>query len=259
MFHHVARTRHHQRLFDTWAEGVDLWRRVCGACPGLVALVVMPDHLHLLHALDVRRALADALGRYARAYHARRGTGGALVEPLPEPGWLADAEKIRRNVRYIHLNPCRAKLVSDPLAWPLSTHRDAVGIAVPPVVRPRPDPIRFHAYVSGDPHVNVEGTELPGRSLRADNVIDVLHATSAVCRVPLGDLHRRGDARTLYLRTAIELCPDAPHAEIGAAVGVSRATTYRAGASDPAVRVVARAVGDPRFQPLWDGAALRVR
>jgi hypothetical protein len=67
----------------------------------------------------------------------------------------------RRTVRYIHLNPCRGELVSRPLAWPWSTHRDRLGLAVRPAVS------------------------------RAAEVL----------RVPFRALERRGPARTLLVRS----------------------------------------------------------
>jgi hypothetical protein len=56
--------------------------------------------------------------------------------------------------------------------------------------------------------------------------------------------------RTLYLRAARALCPDAPWHAIAAPVGASRATVFRAGPRDAAVRIVARAVGDARLVDL---------
>lgn len=47
----------------------------------------------------------------------------------------------------MHPNPCRARLVADPLAWPFSTHRDAVGLAVDPVV-PRAGPDELPAQIA---------------------------------------------------------------------------------------------------------------
>lgn len=52
------------------------------------------------------------------------GVSGRLVRPLPPAEAVPEGPKRRRSVRYVHLNPCRARLVADPLAWPLSTHRD---------------------------------------------------------------------------------------------------------------------------------------
>src|SRR5687768_15753019 len=108
----------------------------------------MPDHLHLLHEADVRDRLIHALVGYVQWVNHRRGDHGALLEPVPAAGAALEGDKRNRSVRYVHLNPCRARLVSDPLAWPLSTHRDAVGLSAFPVIGRQRDPYGFHRYVS---------------------------------------------------------------------------------------------------------------
>ena len=124
MYDHVARTQDRKALWRSDAEGLRLWRLIVGGLPGLLALVLMPNHLHLLHSLDVRIALAQILAGYTRS------TGRPRMERLPPATWVADPQKRRRQVRYVHLNPCRARLCLDPLSWPFSTHRDATGLVV---------------------------------------------------------------------------------------------------------------------------------
>src|SRR5687768_8844119 len=58
MFHLVAHATSHTFLFHTWAEGLMLWERILTEVPRPEALVLMPDHVHLLHDVDVRRRLA---------------------------------------------------------------------------------------------------------------------------------------------------------------------------------------------------------
>jgi hypothetical protein len=252
MLHQVARALPGRLLFTRWSEGRALWDRVVDAAPGLLALCVMPDHLHLLHPVDLRPRLRKALSGHTRWMNHRHRRAGPLMSPLDPPGPLLDDGKIRRNVRYVHLNPCRARIVSDPLAWPLSTHRDMVGLAPFPVVSPRRDAVELHRYVSSDPHVRVEGTDLPHVSVAVPTATQVLHATSAVCRTPLSDLLRRGPARTLYLRAARTLTPER-HRAIADGVDVTRwAVLAQRPREDAAVRAVARVVGDPRFPSLGD-------
>lgn len=252
MLHQVARALPGRLLFTSWSEGRALWDRVVRAAPGLTALCLMPDHLHLLHEADLREPLAHALSGHTRWLNARRRRAGPLMEPLQAPGPLRDDGKVRRNVRYVHLNPCRAHLVADPLAWPLSTHRDAVGLAAFPVVPVRRDPEGFHRYVSSDPLVRVDGTELPRVTVAVPDATQVLHATSAVTRTPLPDLLRRSPARALYLKAARTLTPES-HRTIADGVGLTRwAVLKHRPREDERVRAVARAAGDPRFPPLWD-------
>jgi hypothetical protein len=252
VYHLVARTHRGALLWTDWVEGAELWERVTRAVPGLAALVLMPDHVHLLHPADVRLPLADALGRYVRWVHGRRGGHGSLVAPLPRAEWLADPQKVRRSVRYVHLNPCRARLVTDPLAWPFSTHRDALGCAARPVIRPARDPEAFHRYVAADPTVHVAGTAVPHRASSVADPARVVEAVSAALRTPLGAVQRRGPARALYLALVRELCPEAPPGPIAAAVGVGRHALSRAvGRARPDVVGAVRAcAGDERLGAL---------
>lgn len=251
MYHLVARSADGRLLFRTWVEGLALWRRVVRRVPGIVAFAVMPDHLHLVHLHDVRQPLAQVLAGYARWRNRARGERGRVFEPLPAAQRLPDEEHCRRTIRYVHLNPCRARLVRDPLAWPLSTHRDAVGLAAVPAVRQRRDAQAFHAYVSADPAVEPGGTPLPVPTARGCDLDDVVAAVSAVTRTPVEHLARRGPARTLFLRAAAAHCPAVARAAAAARVGAARSTAFAAaGLVDGSV---ARALHDARFPSLASG------
>lgn len=251
MFHHTFRSRPHALLFTDWEEAEYLWTALVGAAPGLAAACLMPDHGHLLHPTrDLRRRLGAVLSGYIQWRNHRRGSSGPVLRPIdvghPIPGEL----KRRRNVRYVHLNPCRAGLVTDPLAWPFSTHRDATGLVVVPVRSVHPDPARFHEYVSMDDQAATCG--LPGGAMQA-SLEQVWGATSAGLRVPESAMCRRGPARSLFLQSARALT-EASIREIAAFAQVGPATVARSDAQrTSAVRVVERLLGDPRFPALHDG------
>ncbi len=148
-----------------------LWAALRRRFPESVAAVLMPDHVHLIiEAADrneARRRLAQCLAAFAR-----QAGLGRIWQRVPDPVRIRDANHLARQVRYVHLNPCRAGLVDDPLCWPWSTHRGAVGLELDPWVSPArlaallrrreaDFPRWFHSYVSGDPSVRVEGTHLP--------------------------------------------------------------------------------------------------
>jgi len=253
-YHLVARARPGQLLFTDAEEGARLWRMVLSAAPGLEALALMPNHLHLLHPRDVRRPLADALGRYVRWRNHRLGARGSTLEPLPDAQPIADVGKLRRHVRYVHLNPCRARLVRDPLAWPWSTHRDRLGLSLEPAVPRAPQPRRFHRYVSADPTVRPEGTDLPAFQDTAHRPERVRAVVASLARVPETALCRRGRWRSVYLAAAATLC-DAPASVARAAVGVGR------GAVTPSLpqstSLVARVLHDPRFEDVEAGERWR--
>jgi len=144
-FHLCALSHRTTRLFDDHREAAVLWSMVLGAIHQPVALCLMPDHVHVHHQRDVRSELAAAMRGYSRWRRRHRGESGPVWHPLERTERVADRSHFRRTVRYVHLNPCRKKpLVADPLAWPWSTHRDAVGLTLAPAVRRRNDPSSFH-------------------------------------------------------------------------------------------------------------------
>ncbi len=122
--------------------------------------------------------------------------------------------KVRRDIRYIALNPCRAELCNDPLEWVWSTHREVFGAAMDPwldrarLLRIEGSADRHHAYVSSDPHVSVVGTAPPRTSppspVATRPIADIARAALAATRTPLGGLRHRGPARAEFFRLAHE-------------------------------------------------------
>ncbi|MCB9679696.1 MAG: hypothetical protein H6737_31605 [Alphaproteobacteria bacterium] len=253
MFHYAARAASGSVLFHTWQEGVRLYEILGRNVTNPVALCIMPDHVHLQTPTDDRRSFAVGLAAFARARNAARGETGPVFEPTEPPVQLATRDKIRRSERYIHLNPCRAALADDPLAWPLSTYRDAVGLSVTPFRAPAPDPHRLHAYTSGDPTVDIRGTLLPVAPLGVATLTQIAEACCALYRAPIAALHRRGPTRALFLRAA-RVLTDATTTEIADRARMSRRAVQDVEALlDDRVRQVARVVGDPRFASLPAG------
>jgi hypothetical protein len=264
MYHYVARALTGTLLFRTWAEGLKLFEMLHGAFPELLSICVMPDHvhLHLPHGEGLRRLRAVMSG-YARWRQRARGRGGAHVwAQAPEPESVS-AEKEGRNIRYVHLNPCRGHLVRDPLAWPLSSHRDALDFAAAPVVARHQRPEWFHHYVSADTTVSVDGTALPETCFGPVDVFAVRDAVSAITRTlvgaPLGPLGVRLFVRTASAHGVLEKMGPA---SLGAFLGVTRqyVTRLARGApsrghpiADRALAACVRVVGDPRFTGLHPG------
>jgi putative transposase len=251
MLHQVARTQNRWPLFHTWEEAAQLWALLGRVAPDLVAACLMPDHVHVLGPRDVRLALASALSGYTRRRNCRDATTGGRMERLPPPTVVSGGQKIRRNIRYIHLNPCRARLVTDPLSWPFSTHRDAVGLAARPLRRVHPDPARFHRYVSSDPTVGVAGTDLPlpGEQLGLE---DLVAAVSERHRVPLCQLRVRGAARTDLVAAARALELDTR--DIAQRTGMKPDSVRRVPpAGTTALEPLLRIAGDQRFPGLASG------
>jgi hypothetical protein len=261
MVHQVARSVEGRLLFRTWDEAYHLWRLFELLVAAPIALVLMPDHLHLQHAHDVRDAVIHIARAHAKWLNGRRSSTRALWQPVPDARPLEDRQKERRSERYVALNPCRKGLVADPLAWAFSTHRDAVGLCPAPI-RPRVSrPNEYHHYVSADPTVDVQGTLLPTAPLTIPSgeagLAAVFDATSALLRATEARLRVRGPARTTLVHALLCLVPDVTRTDIADFAGVDRRTVHRAqAASTPAIRAIERVVLDPRF-PRLPGGDLR--
>lgn len=253
MHHVVARATPGTLLFRTWIEAQALWTRLA-EIPAISALVLMPNHIHLL-APDVREpAFTRLMSGYARWRNHRRGERGPVWQPHPPFHEVPDESHTRRTRRYIHLNPCRAGLAQDPLAWPFSTHRDVTGLTVKAVVRRSGDAAAFHAYVSADPTVCVEGTWLPQGSAGPHTSVSAVEAAvSAMTRLTISGLRARGPGRTLLIQ-ALRVHTTASATTIAEHLGMDPASVYRThtGPRDD-LRRVERVIGDPRFPALEDG------
>lgn len=247
-------------LFHNWREARELWVRLA-ADALFIALVLMPDHLHaVLATLEQRALMAKRLSGYARWRNAARGEQGAVFEHRAKPEPVEGVKHERRTLRCVYLNPCRAGLVDDPLAWPFSSYRDAVGLAIPTLVAPSADPVRLHAYVSGDPSVRPDGTMLPAPPAErgAIRLESVFAAVSALTRTPRSDLRVRGGARDLFVRAA-RILSSATLDEIAAMCDLDVSGVRRRDAWVSAdIRLIARVAGDPRFGVLEDADLRRL-
>jgi hypothetical protein len=210
------------RLTPLWTHGQAawLWRHIRAGFPAALGATLMPDHGHVIAYPGGRRRLAAILGAFARAF-----AFGDLWLPVGEPHRLTTPDKLQRGVRYCALNPSRptklmgrtVQLVSDPLAWPWSTHRDVVGAIIDPWVdathlaaalgrKQHNFRERFHRYVSSDHWVHVDGTPLPESApsslVRTGELRDIASAALAATRSNALALRSRGRARTAFIGLA---------------------------------------------------------
>jgi hypothetical protein len=192
-----------------------LWRRLRHAFPSAIAACLMPDHVHIVVN---RRGHGGSEGsvRLAKVLsgQTRRLRVPHLWEPV-EGAPIRDREKLLRQVRYVHLNPCRARLVDDPLRWPWSTHRGAIGaehdawVTASRLCRVFEGAEAgfaewFHNYVSSDPAVAVTGTTFPMLAGRRD-VPSIPLDTILAASVAATPWERPTGFRTVRLRLAISL------------------------------------------------------
>jgi len=105
------------------------------------AYCLMPNHVHLVVVPRCPEGLAEAVGsthrRYTRCINGREGWTGFLwhgrfaSSPMEE-------KHLRDCVRYVGLNPVRAGLVTDALAWPWSSVAAHVEGRADPLINPAP-------------------------------------------------------------------------------------------------------------------------
>lgn len=237
-----------------------LWRYLRAAFPFALAVILMPTHLHVV------AFVLDVLGAWVRLHRAigahARGLGRTVWSPVPPPKAIATRGKLARDIRYVNLNPTRKRLVSDPLEWMYSTHRDAVDAVVDPWVTPkrlhdalggsRLDFIeRHHRYVSSDPSVRVDGTPLPlpepPHHIPTHSLWDVALAACAAHRSPTSAIRRPGPIRETFLALAIHQ-GWLGYASLIASTGASRSTVKRAiGRRSPPPHAAVLCLGDRRL------------
>jgi REP element-mobilizing transposase RayT len=133
-YHLILRGNHREPLF-----GADRDRAYLNALVGdvvarfdlrLLAYCWMTNHLHLAVRVGdtpLAKPMQRLAMRYSRHIHADAGQVGHLFERRFR-AILVDADAYLLSlVRYIHLNPVVAGMVSDPAAYRWSSHRDYLG------------------------------------------------------------------------------------------------------------------------------------
>jgi REP element-mobilizing transposase RayT len=118
------RVEDRSRFYELMAEGVARFGyRVHAFC-------LMTNHLHLaLQSGEVPLSVGmqNLAFRYTKHVNARRRRVGHLFQGRFK-AFLVDQDRYGLQlVRYIHLNPVRARMVRDPLAYPYSSHRAYLG------------------------------------------------------------------------------------------------------------------------------------
>lgn len=220
IFHFTARIRPGSAAICTFESALWLWNHLRRSFPQALGAVLMPNHFHLLsqvrNVAAACRSLRVTLGHFTRLFQG--STKGWMRLDAPTP--VLNTQKLLRTLRYIALNPCRAKHATDPLCWFWSTHRDVMGAVADPwisadrlasVLKQRKNGFQqwYHAYVSSDPSVNVDGTPAPDMTLDTHalrlNVTDLVHAASRATRMNSTAVTRPGMTRTLFIHQALFL------------------------------------------------------
>ncbi|MFN7572145.1 MAG: REP-associated tyrosine transposase [Betaproteobacteria bacterium] len=102
------------------------------------AYVLMPNHVHLLVTPAEAAAMSglmQALGRrYVRWFNDRHQRTGALWEGRFFSSLIEADRYLLACYRYIEMNPVRAGLVADPVAYTWSSHRHHIGLGIDQIV-----------------------------------------------------------------------------------------------------------------------------
>ncbi|MBI2711338.1 MAG: hypothetical protein HYX41_00550 [Bdellovibrio sp.] len=189
--HLVFRAANFQKPLIDREHYVFLWNALCSRLKSCIALALMPNHGHLLVYGNQKSQALRSIRLSQFEFNRRYPT---LWEPVPEPQLIPDQKHLLRQIRYVHLNPCRSRLTEDPLDWEFSTHRDYLGYCAGSITVPTIRSLgissaeRFHEFVSADSTTQTTGTPLPKNVLPKDGF-------------PLVSLHRVADlALTLTRR-----------------------------------------------------------
>ncbi|OFZ21003.1 MAG: hypothetical protein A2X94_06620 [Bdellovibrionales bacterium GWB1_55_8] len=222
----------------------------------------MPNHLHILLFVDHPARARWDLGVELRAWTQRFQPKLNIWSAIPEPRKVPDFHHLKRQIRYVHLNPCRAGLAADPLQWEWSTHRDIAGCAIdvwpdlPMLAKTYGAPLPqlgrvMHQHISSDPSVATTGTPMirtprNGEPISADMTF-ILLACAVARREPM--ILQRGKLRDLTVQTAHQLGLNPEPAKLR----ISKKSWNRAVQRCPdqtAIKTVLRILADPRCRGL---------
>ncbi|MEB2314401.1 MAG: hypothetical protein OZ928_21370 [Polyangiaceae bacterium] len=240
-----------------------LWTALRRALAEVYAACLMPNHLHLIvparDAGSLRRRVIPVLVGFAQAEG-----GGPVWQRFAQPTLVRDSSKLAREIRYVLLNPTRARLVRDPASHVWSTYRDVIGATLDPWVDAAAlagslghdvDGFTdwFHRYVSCDPSVAIAGTAPPLAAPPRTGTATPLERIAPAARAAAATALTTERARQSIFRRAYILT--ARHqgwrraAPLAAALGVSVETVRRHARSpgDRLLEVTRLYLGDDRL------------
>jgi len=95
-----------------------------------LALVLMPDHLHMIIRLGAKANLSQAIklfkGRTAHQFNQLRQNSGSVWYKGFHDKMIRSAKDLSGYLHYLRLNPVTAKLAPSPEAWPYLLINDEI-------------------------------------------------------------------------------------------------------------------------------------
>jgi putative transposase len=133
-YHVYNRGVNRQPIFANEENYHFLLRRVKQFLPlyqiSIIAYSLMPNHYHFLVGVDQEGALSAFFQRlfnsYSQAFNRQQRRTGTLFEGRAKSIIVDESRYVYALVRYIHLNPVVAGLVSAPEDWQFSNYLDWV-------------------------------------------------------------------------------------------------------------------------------------
>jgi len=148
LYHVITRGNNRRRIFNSPADYEKFLSLIAVQKVRLpfflYAYCLMPNHLHLLierRADTIGRIMHRVLTGYSQYYNRRYRRVGHLLQGRHKAILCQSERYLSELVRYIHLNPVRAKMVSKPEQYQYSGHRSYLGqepagiVDVDPVLR----------------------------------------------------------------------------------------------------------------------------
>ncbi len=129
-YHVYNRGANRQPIFISEENYHFLLRRVKEFLPlypvRIVAYSLMPTHYHFLFRVDKEGSLSPFLQRlfnsYSQAFNRQQNRTGTLFEGRAKSILVDESNYVYALVRYIHLNPVVARMVSNPEDWCFSNY-----------------------------------------------------------------------------------------------------------------------------------------
>lgn len=105
----------------------------------IIAYCLMPNHFHLLvrqnSEVTIAKWIQKVLSGYVQAFNKQNNRKGTLFEGSTKSRVINKDNYLYDIIHYIHFNPVKAKLVSDPADWSYSSYKtwisDSVNSLVP--------------------------------------------------------------------------------------------------------------------------------
>ncbi len=98
---------------------------------GVIAYCLMPNHYHFLLRQETEEPLSKFINvlfnAYVQAVNRQQDRSGTLFEGRFRHVWIDREEYLVHLCRYIHWNPVKANLVSNPEDWPYSNYLEWIG------------------------------------------------------------------------------------------------------------------------------------